>query len=210
MFYAVLSDLFQRVVSLNKWDQSRKLRAFLSGSSLAPGFRMLDFGCGTGLFAPLFRDMGLIYTGYDIEPRFTNYAGWLYNDCRFISSKTGLAGMAPFDFILANCCAHHISDDDLKEELRSLSRLLGKDGVFVLVDVHECEQAPSISRRLFLKIDRGSHCRPEKDLFALVEEVFHIERTGHWRSYFLLLESDYNPVYGDLVAIACKKRSESL
>jgi 2-polyprenyl-3-methyl-5-hydroxy-6-metoxy-1,4-benzoquinol methylase len=65
--WALFNDVAQRLITLNKLGQRRNLLARLRALGLPPGGSALDFGCGTGLFAPTFQQAGLPYTGYDID-----------------------------------------------------------------------------------------------------------------------------------------------
>src|SRR5262249_59771954 len=68
MAWALFHDVAQRVISLNKLEQRRHLRERLGALALPEGALALDFGCGTGLFAPTFQAAGLRFVGYDIDP----------------------------------------------------------------------------------------------------------------------------------------------
>jgi SAM-dependent methyltransferase len=111
MAWALFHDVAQRVISLNKLEQRRHLRERLRALALPEGALALDFGCGTGLFAPAFQAAGLRYVGYDIDPRLVGYARRLYGGARFVSIEEELRAAAPFDLIVANCSFHHIADD---------------------------------------------------------------------------------------------------
>lgn len=113
MTWAALNDLIQRIISLDKWEQRKNLTQRVQSLNLPRGSKVLDFGCGTGLFARVFMKMGLNYYGYDIDNRLISYARRLYRNCQFTASKEQLRKEAPFDLILANCCFHHIDSATL-------------------------------------------------------------------------------------------------
>ncbi len=59
MAWAFFNDVMQRLITLNKLEQRRQLLARLRSLDVRPGGTALDFGCGTGLFAPTFQRAGL-------------------------------------------------------------------------------------------------------------------------------------------------------
>jgi SAM-dependent methyltransferase len=202
MGWALFNDVMQRLITLNKLDQRRHLLARLRALGLAPGSTALDFGCGTGLFAPAFRRAGLRYVGYDIDPRLVGYARRLYRYGRFISNEALLRAAAPFDVIVANCCFHHIADDTLSAELGRMRSLLADGGTFVMIDiVLPAGHDPSFLRRQFRKLERGAFVRDPDQYRAIVERHFRVRRIAQHRSPVISLPR--KPVYNDLVILEC-------
>jgi cyclopropane fatty-acyl-phospholipid synthase-like methyltransferase len=202
MVWALFNDVMQRLITLNKLEQRRHLLARLRALGLPPGSTALDFGCGTGLFAPTFRRAGLRYVGYDIDPRLVSYARRLYRGARFISSEAELRTTARFDVIVANCCFHHIADDTLSTELARMRSLLADGGTFVMIDlVLPAEHDPSFLRRQFRKLERGAFVRRPDQYRAIVERHFCVRRVEQERSHVISLPR--NPVYSDLVILEC-------
>jgi SAM-dependent methyltransferase len=203
MLWALFNDVLQRLITLNKLEQRRHLLARLRSLGLPPGSRALDFGCGTGLFAPTFRRAGLVYLGYDIDDRLVTYARRLYRDLLFTSSQGELQARAPFDLIVANCCFHHIADDALSAELARMRGLLAESGTFVMIDLVLQAYDSSFLRRQFGKLERGAYVRPAEQYRAVVERHFRVHRVGHDRSHVFSLP--LIPLYGDLVILECGK-----
>jgi SAM-dependent methyltransferase len=202
MAWALYNDVAQRLITLNKLEQRRHLLNRLRALGLPPGSAALDFGCGTGLFAPTFRRAGLRYLGYDIDPRLVAYAGRLYRYGRFISREADLRAAAPFDVIVANCCFHHIADDTLSTELARMRSLLAGGGTFVMIDiVLPSGHDPSFLRRQFRRLERGAFVRQPDQYRAIVERHFRVRRVEWDRSHVVSLPR--NPVYNDLVILEC-------
>jgi SAM-dependent methyltransferase len=202
MAWALYNDVAQRLISLNKLEQRRHLLDRLRALGLPPGGTALDFGCGTGLFAPTFRRAGLRYLGYDIDPRLVSYAAHLYRYGRFLSSEALLRAAAPFDVIVANCCFHHIADDTLSTELARMRGLLADGGTFVMIDiVLPAGPDPSFLRRQFRRLERGAFVRQPDQYRAIVERHFRVRRVDWHRSHLFSLPR--NPVYNDLVILEC-------
>ncbi len=201
MAWALFNDVMQRLITLNKLEQRRQLLARLRSLGVRPGGSALDFGCGTGLFAPTFRRAGLRYTGYDIDPRLVAYARRLYREARFVSSDAELRAAAPFDLIVANCCFHHIADDTLSDELARMRRLLAEGGAFVMIDIILQEPDHSFLHRQFMKLERGLYVRRPDQYRAIVERHFRVRRVDQDRGHVLSLPQ--NSLYNDFVILEC-------
>ena len=202
MAWAFYNDVAQRLITLNKLEQRRHLLDRLRALRLPRESAALDFGCGTGLFAPTFRRAGLRYLGYDIDPRLVAYARWLYRYGRFISTEAELRAAAPFEVIVATCCFHHIADDTLSTELARMRSLLADGGTFVMIDiVLPPGPDPSFLRRQFRKLERGAFVRQPDQYRAIVERHFRVRRVDRDRSHVVSLPR--NPVYNDLVILEC-------
>src|SRR5207248_8934633 len=131
----------------------------LDEMALPAGAKVLDFGCGTALFAPVFIRRGFDYVGYDIDSSLTDYAGGLYRRGKFTTNHDELSALAPFDLILANCCFHHIEDSIIDAELKHFRTLLKPGGRFLLIDLLLQDNDPHPLRRLFRKLERGAYVR---------------------------------------------------
>jgi SAM-dependent methyltransferase len=201
--WALLNDLFQRLVTLNKLEQRRHLLRRLQALNLTQGSKGLDFGCGTALFAPTLRKAGLRYYGYDVDERLLTFARRLYRDCMFVSAFEPLRAFGPFDLILANCCFHHIADDALTVELRRMKELLRDGGTLLVIDLLLCEDDPSFLRRQFQKLERGAYVRRSDDYRRLIERQFRVKRLERERSHVWSLNR--NPLHQDMVVFECGK-----
>jgi SAM-dependent methyltransferase len=203
MLWALFNDLAQRVITFNKLEQRKMLIRRFRTLRLARGCKALDFGCGTGLFAPTFRQAGLRYYGYDIDQRLVAYARRLYPHDVFISDPADIATYAPFDLIVANCCFHHISDERLFVELERLKPVLADQGLFIMIDLLLDKTDGSILRQQFRKLERGAYVRTANQYRALVARTFRITRSDRERSHVLSFAR--NPLYNDLVVLECAK-----
>lgn len=201
--WALLNDLFQRVLTINKWEQRRTLAINLKALPLKPGSRCLDFGCGTALFAPVFTTLNLNYYGYDIDKRLLDYASHIYKNTQFISSLNDLEAAAPFDLILANCCFHHIDSETMDSELHRINKLLADGGTFILIDILLPRDDSFWLRKLFRKLEKGAFIRTADEYSTWIERHFSIRQKKTERSHMLSLKK--NPIYNDLLVLVCQK-----
>lgn len=207
MIRAFLSDIAQRIITFNKLEQRKCLSRWLEDIGIPDGGRILDFGCGTGLFCNLFLKKGFEYWGYDIDERLIAFSSRLYRKGRFTGSKEKLGSVSPFDLILANCCFHHIDDPLLHEELATIGSFLADGGIFLMMDILLVEKDTSSLHNLFMKLERGRHLRTADGYRKIVEKHFSIARKGMERSHILSLKHRLNPVFNDLVVLVCTKES---
>lgn len=78
MVWAALNNLIQGIITLDKREQRSNLAERVHSLNLPKGSRVFDLGCGTGLFARVFAQLGLDYDGYDIDTRLISYARRLH------------------------------------------------------------------------------------------------------------------------------------
>lgn len=197
---AIISDVAQRALTLNKLEQRRYLSASVRRLNLRSGARILDFGCGTGLFARTLHRAGLEYCGYDPDAAAVRYARRLYPGLTFVSRLEHAASAAPYDAVLANCCFHHIDDDGLlNTTLPAIARLMQRDSVFLLVDVLPLEKDASAIRRLFNRFERGASKRTGAELERLLAGRFVVRSQRIQRFFALSASVSANPVYNDVI-----------
>jgi len=127
--------------------------AFLS-SHLAPGKRILDYGCGTGSFLCACADLGYIPVGVDFEPDVARAAGaraGCAHAC--IEDFEAAAGEPDFDAIHLGDVLEHLSDP-----LATLSFLVGRlvaGGLLYVEGPLEVNPSPVYwSARLFGRVKR--------------------------------------------------------
>ncbi len=203
MIWALINDLGQRAVTLNKWEERRRLRRRLKALALPPGSKVLDFGCGTGLFARTFAGSGLTYRGYDIDDRLVSFARRVHPGHVFASTRDEVARHGPFDLIVANCCFHHIPEGELAEELEWVKIMLADQGTFLLIDIAAHPEDRSAVRRAFRALERGAFLRRDDEYVAIVSRHLAVRRVDAERSHVLSIPG--NPIYNDLVIVECGK-----
>jgi len=206
MLWALFNDIAQRVITLDKYEQRNNLSLRLRKIGLPPSSKVLDFGCGTGLFARVFVKAGFLYLGFDIDDRLIDYASNLYRNCQFTSSTRTLEKQAPFDLILANCCFHHINDTSLPLELERIECLLAENGFFLAIDLLKVGESHSLLHRLFMMMEQGAYLRTSDGYKKHIERFFKIRNIDIERLYVFGLRHRLNPLYNDLAVFECTRK----
>jgi len=102
----------------------------------APGFKVLDCGCGPATMFAYFTDTD--YTGIDINPRHIAHARERYGDRGrfFVGSATDDFGelSCTFDLVLVSALLHHLGDDEADRLLTSLCAMTKIGGRIVTLD----------------------------------------------------------------------------
>jgi SAM-dependent methyltransferase len=197
---ALVSDVAQRVLTLNKREQRRELASRVRQLELPPGAAILDFGCGTGLFARTLQRCGLMYHGYDPDAAAIRYARRLYPDLTFTAGLEEAAAAAPYDLVLANCCFHHIPDGDLLQTtLPAIMRLMRPGSIFLLYDVLPLDRGASPVRRLYNILEQGTAKRTGAELERLLAGRFAVRSRRVQRSFAFSAAAALNPIYNDLI-----------
>jgi SAM-dependent methyltransferase len=126
-----------------------------------PRARILDLGCGTGLFKKYVPDCE--YTGIDNNPAYIGYArkrlqgSFILGD---IFDLQGHLGGRVFDFAVINGVLHHLDDALLVRLLGTLPGLLAPGGKVIIVD-HIWSRDLNPVNRFLVQHDRGAFSRSE-------------------------------------------------
>ncbi|MCX5677946.1 MAG: class I SAM-dependent methyltransferase [Candidatus Omnitrophica bacterium] len=108
----------------------RRAEMVASGARLRPGARVLEIGCGTGLFTEIFAKKGACIVAVDISEDLLNKARARHlpeDRVRFVKRRFEDCDMdGPFDAIIGSSILHHL---DLQEALKVIFRLLKPNGI---------------------------------------------------------------------------------
>lgn len=205
MLRAFANDVFQRLVTFDKLVQRQNIANEIATLELSPNAKVLDFGCGTALFARVFQRRGMRYFGYDISQGLLDYAGKIYPDAEFFSNKDEVAGAGAYDLIVSNCCFHHIDEPSLRSELQRIHGWLKPDGYFLIMDIFEEGPHKSALRRLFLLMEQGAYFRRPEDYRQAVSQVFDVLSVRFEALPLLPWNISGNPIASNLIVMLCRK-----
>lgn len=202
VLWAIFNDLAQRIVTMNKQAQRATIRQLFREIGTGPGARVLDFGCGTGLFATTISEDRVRYVGYDPDSLLVDYANWLYPSLTFTDNEPELKEHGPYDAILANCVFHHIPEGQLADCVALIKGQLRPGGHFILVDILAVPgKADSLSNFWGLT-EQGEHLRAHADYLQLLARDFDLVRSEQTRAYFF--STPRSPFYSDLGIYICR------
>jgi len=160
--------LLRRMLELN--FIAEKSVMFSETKTLQRGSRVLDIGCGTGEFSPLFLDFE--YIGIDLEPRYTNYAKRKYaNNFITMDGEQMAFPNDMFDLLVVVGVFHHLDDGKCYRLFQEMRRVV-KDGgkIFVMEDV-DIESKWDIFGNLLRYLDKGDYIRKEKEYLKLFSKL---------------------------------------
>ena len=141
----------------------------------------LDFGCGTGEFAPCFP--AAHYTGVDLAARYIRFAGRAYAGRFAVMSgeSLGLAG-ASFDAALVLGVFHHIPDEPARAAAAELRRVLKPRATLLVMEDIPPPDPWNIAGHAMHWLDRGGFIRSDADYRALLTPYFAVCRAYEIRS----------------------------
>lgn len=167
-------SFFQRAVA------KRSLLDEVIGSILSKleiGPRVLDVGCGTGQLVNLLYgyDREFEYSGVDPSANYIRSAKISYPDEKFWCGTLDSVDFPEFSFdlIVYSGVLHHISDQEVEENLRIVARLLKPGGVMVSIDPVTMS-GQHLLARLLARLDRGKYVRSIASLQDLLSGANHL------------------------------------
>jgi SAM-dependent methyltransferase len=123
--------------------------------------RILDLGCGTGLFKKYYP--ACVYVGIDNNQRYIDYAQE-HRSGQFILGDilTLEKYVAPhaFDYVILNGVLHHLHGAQATHLMKTLGSFLNHTGRIIVVD-HLYDTTLNQINKLLLRLDRGSFARTE-------------------------------------------------
>jgi SAM-dependent methyltransferase len=146
------------------------------------GRRMfLDFGCGTGEFAPCFPPD--CYTGVDIAAHYLRFARRAYAGQFGVMSGAAL-GLASgyFDAALVIGVLHHMDDELARATAAELHRALKPGAKLLVMEDIPPPDAWNVAGHAMHWLDRGGFIRDDADYRALLAPHFEVQRSYTMRS----------------------------
>ncbi|MFN8481411.1 MAG: class I SAM-dependent methyltransferase [Kouleothrix sp.] len=141
----------------------------------------LDFGCGTGEFAPSFPPAH--YTGVDLASYYVRYAGQHYPGRFAVASGDAIGlGSGRFDAALVLGVFHHMPDDLVRTTVTEIHRVLKANATLLVMEDTPPPDPWNVAGHLMHWLDRGGYIRTNDEYRALLEPYFSVRRNYLMRS----------------------------
>ena len=172
LLFNCVQELFSRAHSLATGGERYPLRSLLlrEYEKLSPR-RILDVGCGSGLFALPDHD----YVGIDPNPSYVDYCR-RHRPGKFeqMSAEKLEFPDKTFDVVLGCSIGHHLSEASLRAVCSEIKRVLTDDGVFFFADPVRPIVRSRLAAALLEWLDEGRWFRKEEEYVDLLREEFFI------------------------------------
>jgi SAM-dependent methyltransferase len=176
----------------------KEVNHLISSGILKPGDRLLDLGCGPGLYASRFAIKGIKVTGIDFSERLLNYAIAQVKekglDINYrLMNFFDINYAAEFDAVLQTHGEMCTFPDEKRDELLAkLFRALKKDGLLIF-DVTTRTQRMRDGLKNGWYISNGGFWRPGKHL--VMEQGFDYPEHDVWLDQYIVIDDDRVAVY---------------
>ena len=178
----------------------REVEHSVSSGILKPGDRLLDLGCGPGLYASRLAENGMKVTGIDISERSLNYA--------IAQSKEEVLDIEfrrvnffdidysqEFDAVIqTNGEMNTFSDEKRDELLGILHQALKSDGLLIF-DITTRALRMREGQKNNWYISDGGFWRP--DMHLVLEQGFDYPEDNIWLDQYIIIDSDSVKVYNN-------------
>ena len=145
--------------------------------------RVLDIACGPGAFSVLFD--ADVYVGVDINQRYIEYAQRQYKgtfhvmDARHIEFSDD-----SFEGVLVYGLVHHLDDDDAREVLKGVARVLKPSGRALIIEDVPSESRLNVVGHLLHRIENGHFIRSAEEYRTLMNVHLEPQSDQFFRSGF--------------------------
>ena len=141
----------------------------------------LDFGCGTGEFAPLFPPAH--YTGVDLAAHYVRWAKHNRPGRYAVTNGAALALQAAvFDAALVVGVFHHLPDAIVRGAVAELQRVLKPGATLLVMEDIAPPDVWNVAGHAMHWLDRGGHIRSDADYRRLMAPHFVPRREYTMRS----------------------------
>jgi len=163
----------------------RQHRNLLSQHFRQSPLRVLDCGCGTGIYSSFFPSHS--YVGIDISPTYVDRARACFpKHCFRVMDATQLEFPDDaFDAVIVSGVVHHLDTATTQVVLKEISRVLQPKGTLLIWEDVPTRHSLNFVGRIIHRLDVGEYIRPEIDYAKLLSDYFFIESTESFRSGFM-------------------------
>ena len=147
--------------------------------------RVLDLGCGTGIFAPNFSTGQ--YVGVDVNPKYIDHARLKYPGYEFkcIDGSALPFEPATFDVAFVAGVFHHLDDATSERVLAEAHRVLKPGGALIVWEDVPARFILNVVGHLIHHLDEGRYIRKAEGYRALFARRFSIAKEFAMRSAFM-------------------------
>lgn len=167
-----------------------RVRWIMDRLSLDAGKRLLDLGCGPGLYARRFAEKGLQVTGVDLSQNSLNYAREQDPHSTYICQDyRTLDDLGQFDvvtLIAGDLCV--LSDSDRDQLLRFIHQSLSPGGYFVFDVTTYTHHAPRLDIQRWSVHPSGGFWKPTPHLQLM--QGYHYPEADTALEQFIIIEAD--------------------
>ncbi len=178
--YPSLFLFFRGLLEADFREIRRAIQEYLPDSE---NQRILDIACGPGAFSVLFA--ADIYVGVDINQGYIEYAKRQYKgtfhvmDARHIEFSDD-----SFDGVLVYGLLHHLNDDDAREVLKGVARVLKPSGRALIIEDIPSESRLNVVGHLLHRIENGHFIRSAEEYRTLLDAHLKKQSEQFFRSGF--------------------------
>ena len=147
---------------------------------------VLDVGCGPAEILESLPEVK--YFGYDVNPNYINYAKKKYGKkgnffCRKFTNKD-LKKLPKFDYVLLLGILHHLNDDEIKELMLLIKKILKKNGNIITEDPILIQKQNPVAK-LLVKMDRGNNVRKKEEYIKIIKTHFKKINSKNYHQQFI-------------------------
>ena len=144
--------------------------------------RIIDLGCGTGIYARFFTPE--TYVGIDINPEYIAAARVKFPQHPFHvqDALSSPFSAGEFDAGMISGVLHHLNDDDADRALREIARLVRPGGRVVIWEDIPARRRWNLIGHLIHRLDLGAHIRTPAEYQALISRHLDIAEAWPMRS----------------------------
>ncbi|MGD9142235.1 MAG: class I SAM-dependent methyltransferase [Dehalococcoidia bacterium] len=178
----------------------REVEHLLSSGILKEGDRLLDLGCGPGLYSRRLAGRELKVTGSDISERSLNYATAQSKeedlDVEFRRINFfDIDYSGEFDAVLQTNGELNVFSDEKKDELLGILHRALKPGGRLVFDITTCETRVKYGLKNRWYVSDGGFWRPGRHL--VLEQGFDYPEQNVWLNQYIIIDSDNVKVYNN-------------
>ncbi len=186
--------------SRNHASIDKEVEHLVSTGILKPGDRVLDLGCGPGLYSVRLAARGMKVTGVDISRRSLNYAiaqsqeKGLNIEFRLINFFA-LDYSDEFDAVIQTHAEMNTFPDEKRDKLLALLHRALKPGGLLIFDVTTRELRMKSGEANGWYVSDGGFWRPDKHL--ILTQGYDYPEDNVWLDQYIIIDSDSVKIYNN-------------